>query len=625
MFFTLTAIRSCLLLLALAALLYAGKQPHVRRGTGWLFVTIGFGIVAAGSLIQMGAFMPSLHAYTLFADPGINRIVAEVCGFYLGICFVFIGMWQLGPILYKFYFSEKQLVESQRNFRAIVDTSLEGIVVVRDDLIVFANPSAEAMLGIGQKELIGARAMDFIVPMDRDRVYARRDAILANKDKDINEYRLLARDGQTRTALISSQYIDWEDQDAFLSIILDITELKQVEENLAAIANTASEAIGIFQDEHMVYCNPAMISTFGYTFKELQARPFYEFVHPEDRPKLIDRYAARQAGNEVGTQYDYRLLGKDGMIFWVMISAGLTQWKGEVATVTILTNVTARKNAEEDLRQAKEDLEIRVEERTKDLRAINEQLAAISNQKSAFVSAASHELRTPLASILGFSALVGKILDKHVAPAVEDDQTLAAKVRQARDNIDIIKKEGGRLTRLLDDMLDVSKIEAGQAEWRDEPLAVPDVVDAAVATARIHLDTKPGVVLRVEHDAPVQAHPGGPRPHHAGGHQSFGQRDQVHGPGEIAILSREARKGVLELRVTDSGTGMTERERGLVFQKYYQAESRSKGISKAPKGTGLGLAICKEIVEHYGGSIGVEAGSDGAGSSFYVRLPLLVD
>jgi signal transduction histidine kinase len=70
---------------------------------------------------------------------------------------------------------------------------------------------------------------------------------------------------------------------------------------------------------------------------------------------------------------------------------------------------------------------------------------------------------------------------------------------------------------------------------------------------------------------------------------------------------------------------MTDRERGLVFQKYYQAESPSKGISKAPKGTGLGLAICKEIIEHYQGMIGVDPGTDGNGSSFYFRLPLLED
>lgn len=70
---------------------------------------------------------------------------------------------------------------------------------------------------------------------------------------------------------------------------------------------------------------------------------------------------------------------------------------------------------------------------------------------------------------------------------------------------------------------------------------------------------------------------------------------------------------------------MTAQERALVFQKYYQAESPSKGIAKAPKGTGLGLAICKEIIEHYDGTIGVEPGPEDKGSCFYVRLPFLDD
>ena len=435
---------------------------------------------------------------------------------------------------------------------------------------------------------------------------------------------MLGKDNEIRSALISSQYINWQGQDAFLSIVSDITDLKQVEESLSAIANTASEAIGIFQDEHLVYCNPAMINTFGYTLEELQSRPFYEFVHPDDREMLYARYNARQSGKEVPVQYDYRLLHKNGDEVWVMISAGLTQWKGKVATVTILTNVTGRKKAEDALRLAKEDLEVRVEERTKDLRLINDQLITISNQKSAFVSAASHELRTPLASILGFSALVRKILKKHIAP-VAKDESLGEKIRVALNNLDIIKVEGERLTRLLDDMLDVSKIEAGRAEWRDAPLMVKSVVDAAMALARIKLEAKPQIALTANFDDPS--------------HQLFADRDRIlqvltnlldnaikfTERGAIAISVMQARENIVEIRVTDTGTGMTEKERGLVFQKYYQAESRSKGISKAPKGTGLGLAICKEIIEHYGGLIDVEAGPEGIGSSFFFRLPTLKD
>lgn len=151
----------------------------------------------------------------------------------------------------------------------------------------------------------------------------------------------------------------------------------------------------------------------------------------------------------------------------------------------------------------------------------------------------------------------------------------------------------------------------------------PALVDAASATVRVLLDAKPEIALRIGHEDPAL--------------EIFADNDRIiqvitnlldnaikfTDRGGIDVATREVRDGVLELRVTDTGTGMTEKERALVFQKYYQAESRSKGISKAPKGTGLGLAICKEIVEHYGGSIGVEAGPGGEGSSFFVRLPLL--
>lgn len=622
----LVALRFILLFLAFGVLLYVGRKEHVRRGTGWLYITIGFGVVAFGSFIQLGASVSSFQGMVIFSDPKMNKIFAEIFGYYLGILFVLGGLWQLGPTLYHFYKSEDRLAESEQVFQTIVRTSIEGIVVVQDTLIVFANPSLEEMIGVEPGELIGRRALDFIVPEDHDTVYTHRDAILAQKTrKDIDEYRLLCKDGSVRFVLISSQYLCWEGQDAFLSIVSDVSKLKQARENLSAIANTAAEAIGIFQDERLVYCNPAMIETFGYSFEELQSRPFHDFVHPDDRGMLIKRYGDRQAGEEVPPRYDYRLIAQNGEIIWVMISAGITQWQGRVATVTVLTNITDRKRAEEAVVAAKESLEVRVEERTKELRETNYQLAAISNQKSAFVSSASHELRTPLASILGFSVLVEKILKKHVLPIAHEHPSLEEKIEVALKNLTIIKTDGDRLTRLLDDMLDVSKIEAGRMEWRDQPLVFQDVVHDAVASAQVKLEAKPTVELKVDMDD---------------GHLNvFADHDRIvqvvtnlldnaikfTESGNITISAHVVRPNVMEFRVTDSGIGMTSQERALVFQKYYQAESRSKGVAKAPKGTGLGLAICKEIVEHYDGTIGVEPGYESGGSSFYVRLPLFGD
>ncbi|QGY40534.1 PAS domain S-box protein [Pseudodesulfovibrio cashew] len=626
MIVALIAIRFCLLLAAFLVLLHAGKKEHVRRGTGWFYITLGFGVVAIGSMLQLGLYIPQLHGFIIFSDPETNKILTEICGYYLGILLVLVGMWKLGPTLYKFYTSEDKLAESKQLFQTIINTSIEGIVIIQNGEMVFANPSLEKMLGTSRDELIGQRALDFIVKTDHDNVYARRDAILDKKEtQDIDEYRLLRKDGEIRFAIISSQYINWKGKDAFLSVISDITKLKQAEENLSAIANTASEAIGIFQDERLVYCNPAMISTFGYTLEELQSRPFHSFVHPDDRPMLQQRYVARQSGETVPPRYDYRLIDKSGNIIWVMISAGITQWKGKVATVTVLTNITDRKQAEEATLAAKENLEHRVEERTKELIEINDQLIAISNQKSAFVSSASHELRTPLASILGFSVLVDKILKKHVVPIVGEDSTVKRKVELALHNLAIIRSEGDRLTRLLDDMLDVSKIEAGKMEWRDEALLVQSIVESAVEGARIKLEAKPKLSLHVEaasereyiyadHDRIMQVLT-----------NLLDNAIKFTEHGEIVISTNRIGDDILEFRVTDSGLGMTAQERALIFQKYYQAESPSKGIAKAPKGTGLGLAICKEIIEHYGGTIGVAPCPEGEGSSFYVRLPLHIE
>ncbi|BCS89586.1 sensor histidine kinase [Pseudodesulfovibrio sediminis] len=618
----LVLIRVLLLVSAFCLLVYVGRKEHVRRASGWIWVILGFGAVALGSLLQLGMNVPALQEYILFSDLETNNLFAEIFGYSLGICFVLMGVWKLAPTLYKFYVSEQKLKASEQRLQAIVNSSIQGIVIVQGGNIVFTNPSMEKMFNCTKEDLIGARAIDFIVKADQDRVYARRDAILAQKkDKSIGKYKLLTKDGDIRSALISAQYIKWDGEDAFLSIISDVTELEQIEESLSAIVNTATEAIGIFQDEHLVYCNPIMISMFGYSFEELQSIPFYDFVHPEDREMLYRRYGDRQAGKDVPNQYDCRLLTRDGTLVWVMISAGIMNWKGRVATITILTNVTERKKHEEEIRLAKKNLEARVEERTRNLSEINEQLMEINNQKSAFVSAASHEVRTPLASILGFAILVNKTLKKTVVPAVEEDAEVLAKVERAIGNLDIVKEEGERLTRLLDGILDISEIEAGRMEWRDESLLILPLVEVAMAEAKLQLS--PGVSMQVKADSIA--------------YRVFADLDRITqvvtnlldnavkftNEGEIIVSICEKETDVLEIRVSDTGIGMTSEERQLVFQKYYQADSCFKGISMASKGAGLGLAISKEIVEYYGGEIGVEPGPGGVGSSFYFTLPLL--
>jgi signal transduction histidine kinase len=274
----------------------------------------------------------------------------------------------------------------------------------------------------------------------------------------------------------------------------------------------------------------------------------------------------------------------------------------------------------------KEDLEQRVVERTAALAsAIEEAQAArvaaeaASASKSAFLSSVSHELRTPLTSVVGFSRLIRRRLDEVIFPAVVgDDAKRDRAMRQVTENLGIIIEESERLTTLINDTLDLAKIEAGRMEWRREPVDVAEVIErATTATASLLAGPGPEMVVDVE--------PGMPSP--------IGDRDRLiqvvinllsnavkftpTGKITCAAHKDDSGDGVV-VSVTDTGVGIAPEDHDRVFEQFGQAGDT---LTDKPRGTGLGLAICREIVEHHGGRLWLES-EPGRGSRFSFSLPL---
>jgi len=274
----------------------------------------------------------------------------------------------------------------------------------------------------------------------------------------------------------------------------------------------------------------------------------------------------------------------------------------------------------------KEALERRVVERTAALAvAIEEAQAArvaaetASASKSAFLSSVSHELRTPLTSVVGFSRLIRRRLDEVVFPAVAvGDAKRDRAMRQVSENLGIIVEEGERLTTLINDTLDLAKIEAGRMEWRREPVEVADVIARATsATASLLSGAGPEMIVDVE--------PGLPAP--------IGDRDRLiqvlinlisnavkfTPDGSITCAARldPSGRGVL-VSVTDTGLGIAPEDHARVFEQFGQAGDT---LTDKPRGTGLGLAICREIVEHHGGRLWLES-DVGHGARFSFTLPI---
>ena len=287
----------------------------------------------------------------------------------------------------------------------------------------------------------------------------------------------------------------------------------------------------------------------------------------------------------------------------------------------------ARLYAEVEAQKA--ELERRVAQRTAALAgAIEEAQAAravaeaASATKSQFLSNVSHELRTPLTSVIGFAKLVRKRLEEVVFPvvppmAVAADPKLERAMRQVGDNLGIMVDEGERLTALINDVLDLAKIEAGRLEWRDDPVDVGELVTrATAATAALFEQTGLALVVDVEDGLP----------------ETRGDRDRLiqvlinllsnavkFTPSGSVTVSARRITGDIVFAVADTGIGIAPEDRDRVWEQFGQAGDT---LTDKPRGTGLGLPISRQIVEHHGGRMWLES-THGVGSVFRFALPVL--
>ena len=289
----------------------------------------------------------------------------------------------------------------------------------------------------------------------------------------------------------------------------------------------------------------------------------------------------------------------------------------------------------EELQAQNRALEQRVAERTQDLlvamsEAQDARAAAESanEAKSRFLANVSHELRTPLTSVVGFARLNRKRLDDVVFPVVpRDDPKVDRTVRQVGENLGIIVAEGERLTGLINDLLDLAKIEAGRFDFRMAPVALEGVVRQALASTAALFEVS-GLTLEVEiaeglppinGDADrlvqvvinlisnaVKFTPGGS--------VRVTVSDERVPSGEVADGSWV---DSVRVAVTDSGRGIATDDIGRIFEPFRQA---SDTVPDGPRGTGLGLPIARQIVEAHGGDMGVVS-APGDGSTFWFRIP----
>ncbi len=289
------------------------------------------------------------------------------------------------------------------------------------------------------------------------------------------------------------------------------------------------------------------------------------------------------------------------------------KWRAllEEQTAKLRQEILERRRAEDKVRKLKREMERRVEERTAELERAIEEQKKLDEMKDSFLTSVSHEFRAPLTSIRSFSEILLQYDN-------EDPE-------MRKEFLHIINSESERLSRLVNDLLDLSQIEAGRMVYRN---VVMSLEEAVRETARIQFPSLCQKSLRLLLDLPPDLPP------------VLVDRDRTkqvianllhnairfssHG-GEISITAEAVKDkdpgrsaGWVLVRVADQGIGIEEKDFSLIFEKYSPGSADT--LREKPKGAGLGLPICKEIITHYGGKIWVESKKN-KGTTFFFTLP----
>lgn len=252
------------------------------------------------------------------------------------------------------------------------------------------------------------------------------------------------------------------------------------------------------------------------------------------------------------------------------------------------------------------------------LKQAYERLMELGQMKSTFLSSVSHELRTPLTSIIGYAEISRNTLDKLISGSNTLGPETALKMSQIKENLGVIISESEILSVLFENILYLTAMEAGTAEWRWEPLSMREVIEtAAMAISPIFEEKKLEFVVTIEDDLPLIK---GDRYRISQViNQILSNAAEFTDQGGVNCSAKRVDNRIV-LSVADTGRGIPASRHGVIFEKFSQI---GDVLTDKPKGVGLGLPICRLIVGYHGGKISVES-EPGKGSLFTILLPVLI-
>ncbi len=495
--------------------------------------------------------------------------------------------------------AERELKQSNDKFQSFFYLNPEpSAITTLDGIFVYANQALLDMSEYTKEELIGHNIKDLNIWWElSDREHMIKELIEKGYVKN-KEIKGKTKSGRASFAQYSAQIINIDSKKHVLFIMQDINERKlaeikvrESEERFRTMADTAPVMIWISGTDKLCnYFNKVWLDFRGRTPEEEYGNGWAEGVHPDDMDYCLRTYIS-SFDQKIPFRMEYRLKRYDGQYRWVLdngtpLFGAEGEFKGYIGSCI---DINDKKDEEKEMMEAK-------------------QLAEAANTaKSEFLANMSHEIRTPLNAIIGMADLLSE-------SRMNNDQ---------QQYTHILKKSGEHLLNLINDILDLSKIEAGKIEFENTSFNLSKVIAKMEDIMSVRANEK-GIKLshNIEHDIP---------PYIIGDQNRLnqvlfnliGNAVKFTEKGEVIIIVQKAKpldskKNKIELlfEIKDTGIGIPQDRINYIFKSFTQVDS---SITRKYGGTGLGLTICKRIIELLNGRIWVES-EIGKGSSFYFTI-----
>ncbi len=520
--------------------------------------------------------------------------------------------------------TNRQTLENRKRLNSLTGIIFDSIVAINEKgIIQTVNPAVEKVFGYSEKELIGEN-VKILIP---ESFVSEYDSYLKNylrtgEKKIINMVREITgrhKNGSVFPMELSVSESTENDQKVFVGVLRNISERKAHERAIESahrernlILNSAGEGIyGVDLNGETTFVNPAACKMLGYTEEELIGKALLALIHHtylDGTQYSIDKchiYAAFKDGKE-HLETGEIFWKKNGSSFPVeYMSKPITDDGKIIGAVVTFTDITTRKANEEELKLAYNDLEMRIQDRTQELSLAKEQAENHNRAKSEFLSRMSHELRTPMNAILGFAQIMNE--------SRKDPLSDAHKSRTHQ-----ILKAGNHLLELINEVLDLARIEAGKTTVSLEPVQIAELVQEIVNVTR-PMAEKFNIQLVNEISANGNAYVLADKTrlkqvllNLVSNGIKYNRKE-----GRVTLSLGPLKTSNRSILVTDTGMGMPLEKIKNIFEPF----DRLGVENSETEGTGIGMTISKKLVELMNGHINVES-YPGKGTQFSVSLPV---